>query len=328
MDSLAPLDSCGHNARHGIHGFHTMLRTTIRRALRSAFLLSALVFLAACDEELVGDVVPGGSTAPAGGDFLVTDAAVDGLISFSGVAQSLVLEREDGTLTGELLPGNLSIEFLGLRGRSRWIASAGFEPGKYTAVHLRFKPGSYAARSLLGEPLAVAALSDELVARFYAPQTAVADQLVRVQVDLDRAASLAAGASPGELVFDPRGTAQALGPAVEVALDELTARVSARDVGAGSLSVALFADAERSVPLAPADVIVDDATLLVDRSDAIFDQIPLFMTLLVPGLTMLEVHGSLLADGSLRATSLEIEDQDGGAGVTYPVKIEGLVVGL
>src|SRR5262245_43141554 len=98
-----------------------MLRTTLRRAFRSAFPPLLLALLAACDDELTGDVAPGGSSALASGDFLVADAPVDGLLSFSGVAESLVLEREDGTLSGELLPGSLSIEFLGLRERSRWI---------------------------------------------------------------------------------------------------------------------------------------------------------------------------------------------------------------
>ncbi len=50
--------------------------------------------------------------------------------------------------------------------------------------------------------------------------------------------------------------------------------------------------------------------------------------MLVPGSTLLEVHGSLGRKGEVTATRIEIEDQSGGSGSQDQVRIEGIVFSI
>ncbi len=299
-----------------------------RRALGT--LLGA--FLAACTDGHEGSVAPGAQPLPAGADFLLGDAALDGLSAFEAEVESLRLERQDGTLTGESLAASLRIEFTGLSARSRLIAHADFPSGDYAGARVRFRPLGYVARNLDGAPVEVVAAADEFLAPFAAPQEIAPMERVSVAIDLDLVRSLAGDPATGPLAFTPRGSA-AVERAAALALDEFDALVTARDTGTLALTLVPFADGERRVPIDPFSAGIGPDSRLVDRQGFLFDQAAFFYTLLVPGLSVVHVAASLRAGGDplLLVERLELEDQDGGASpisAVFPVALDGRVVGL
>ena len=289
-------------------------------------LLAALV--AACTED--GDTVaPGAQESPASAGFLLGDATVDGLSAFDVELLGLRLEREDGTLTDELLSTTLRVELTGLAARSRLIADAEFPSGTYAGAFLLLGPEARALRSD-GVPVEVDERSVELAAPFPELQEIEPFTRITIAIDFDLARSLAGDPFAGPIVLLPQGSSAIVPAGATVPLDEFDALVVDRDTGTLALILVPFADGDRRVPLDALPADLEPTAILVDREGFVFDQAAFFYTLLVPGLSIVHVEARAEDDGSLSVVRLELEDQDGGAtpvSTVFPVALEGTVVG-
>jgi hypothetical protein len=270
----------------------------------------------------------GAATTFAFGDLLLTAEAADELFTLRIVLAGLVLERDDGTLTAELLGAPLEIELQGLAGgRHRWLAGAGIPSGSYVAARLRFAPGAAGAQLLDGTRAAVLSATDELRVAF--PSTLVLAQgdYVRLVLELDAEASVALQAD-GTVAFDPVVAGAPAGMGDELALEKLDGFVSQRDVATLALGISGFSGSEGEVALGAIDLLLEPLSLLVDERGTAFSSTPLYFTLLSPDVTFLDVDGALDASGAVRTRRLEIDAQDGVPGSRYRVRLEGTVVAL
>src|SRR5262245_1407166 len=170
------------------------------RCIPSALLIAlALAPIPACGGG--GGDGSGGVTA----DLLIGDAPVDDLLSFSAVVQSVRLQRDDLSFTGDLI-GSLEVEFLGLNGAFAFLAKAGIPAGTYVGVEIGFAPGQYHAKADDGSPVTVVASDDTFFAALPAPLTVATGDYVRFTVDLDLLSSLSGTVSSGSIDFGPDGS--------------------------------------------------------------------------------------------------------------------------
>ena len=271
----------------------------------------------------------GGGTPSGSGDFLITDAPSDELLSFTARITEVRLERDDGSETGSFLGAPVTLEFLSLQGISAWLSSAPVPEGTYSGVVVRFDPGSLAALALDGSPVAVNAISDVLEAAFPAAVDVVAGGYTRFETDLSIDGSLLGDVSSGSLSFSPSGSASSSDGGFEAPIDEIKGVVLSADAAAGELVIDGYADGDLTVPLGAVDVSVAPGTALLGDDNVPFASASAFFDFLVPGQTLLEVHGNLGAGGTVQATKIEVEDQFGGlGGGDTLVRIEGLVTDL
>jgi hypothetical protein len=299
---------------------HTSLTSTL-----AAF--TAAITLIACDS---GDTLTDDESVleSATVRVLIGDAPVDDLVSFSAVIVDVRLVRDGGQRTDNLLAGPLTVEFLGLEDSVRWLSESTVDEGDYVRVEVGFRPGSYAARASDGLIVAVDALSDELSAPILLPETLAPGALQAWIVELDLSSSLSGKVASGRITFDPSGETSVAEPGERIAVEELDARVFDRDTGTLALSVDAFADEELRVPLARVPITVDASTLLVDRLGNEIQPPAYYYTYLYRTVSIVEVDGMLLADGALRAQRIELEEQAGVPGTTYPVKLDGKIAGI
>lgn len=297
----------------------------MHRTLALALLCASLV---ACTQNDLDDVeFPGPAAASARVDLVVHDAPIDELVAFLATVEGLRLGRDDGTSTDPLLAAPLRVEFAGLRERSLWLASFELEEGTYESVRLRFTPGSAAARALDGRDVSVDALDNLLVAPFEQPLTVTGGGYARIELDLDLRASLAGDVQGGSLTFRPEGLAKASDGSVPLVIEDLDALVLARDLASATLTVSAQVADARDATLRSALVRLEPGALLLDALGAPVAQAALFLTLLTPGLSVVELEGFLGPEGELLARCVGLEDQNGLSGTRFPVEIEGRVVG-
>src|SRR5262245_41728919 len=263
----------------------------------------------------------GGSVATA--DILIGDAPVDDLLSFSAIVQSVRLQRDDLTFTGNLV-GSLEIEFLGLNGALAFLAKGRIAPGTYVSAEIGFVPGSYVAKADDGSPVAIVPASNTYVAPLPGPLVVAAGDYVRFTVDLDLLSSLSGAVANGTLDFDPSGSCDSNDGSEDAPIDELRGSVRSSDAVAHTIVV----DASVGDPpahIGQVTVLVTGGTVLLDNDNAPLT-LSAFFAALATG-TILEVHGDLGADGAVTATRIELEDAGGGGGAAV-ARIRGIVAAL
>src|SRR5687767_13710793 len=150
-------------------------------ALRCLLPLSLLLFLSACTGDGDGTV----DSLPASADVVLTDAPHEDLLYLRAELESVVLEREDGSLTSNLLGAPLQVDLLSLSGLFEWVASSGIGSGTYSAVRLGFDPGQFAGADNVGTPVIITPLSSLLRAAFELPFTVDPETYARFEVDFD-----------------------------------------------------------------------------------------------------------------------------------------------
>lgn len=284
--------------------------------------LSGLALLSACGSD--SDPTPAGSA-----DFLVTDAPIDDLAAFQARLLVLQLNRADGSSTPNLLASPVQLEFLGLQGISAWLASSPVAAGTYTGLTATFDPNSTSAVALDGTPVAVQSVSTTLQTVFPVPVEVQDAGYVRFETDLDVASSLLGEVSSGSIQFSASGSSSSSDGSFEAPIDEIQGVVTSVDAGASTLRLNAFADGDLAIPLGDVEVLVNGSTALVGDNDVPFADAPSFFAFLVPGQSLLEVHGNLGSNGSVVASRIEVEDQIGGlGGGDTLVRIEGLVQNL
>ena len=210
------------------------------------------------------------------------------------------------------------MEVLGLEDRVDSLAGLAIETGSFTGIEAELAPDGFSAVGLDGARVAVDPLATSVTGTFDVPPLEItADEYVRFVLDLEGA--LNGDVSSGEVVYDPILILEASDGETELCFRPLDATVSLRDVGTLALTVEGFADADPSDSIGFLDVIVDAArTVLVTRQRGVVSFANQDYTLLIAGLTTLEVRGTPGLGGTITATRLEIESQDGRPGSTTP----------
>lgn len=295
-----------------------------RSALRP---LSALALVCASLLGACGGGGGGSAAAPARTDILLTDAPADELLAFGATITGLRLEDSLGGTTANLLAGSVPIEFIGLQQNLAWLASRELPQGTYTAVRLSFAPGSYSARRNDGSEVAVNAVTDDLVASFASPVVVGSSGYRRVVVDLDLLSSLQGSVASPPLSFDPRGSSTDDHGTDPSGIDEVKGVLHSADAASSTFVLDAFVHDDETIPLGPVQVSVFETTLLVRDDGSIFPSASAFFAALVPGSTILEVHGDL-ANGVIQATRVEFDDNGAGGGSQNLVKMRGLILGI
>jgi hypothetical protein len=260
------------------------------------------------------------------GDFLIMDAPLQSLLAFSGTVSELRLEIQGGGSTVNLIPADVSVEFLGLRDNRRWLSSLEVVPlGTYTGVRLVFTNGSFEARTLDGSDIGINAGSDVLLVNFDAPVVVDGSGYYRFEIDLDLGASLSGDVGSPPLDFTPSGSVVSNDGDDDVEIDEIKGVVSSIDRSTNSFVLDAFVDDDYEDALGELSIVVPSGTLVYGESGTEYASRSAFFDALVAGSTALEVHGDLGANRILRADKIEIEDQFSGSSVTGRVEIEGIV---
>jgi len=265
----------------------------------------------------------GGATA----DVLIGDAPSDDLLSFSAVVQSVRLQREDLSFTGDLV-SSLEVEFLGLNGALVFLAHGRIPAGTYVALEVGFAPGGYLAqRGDDGSAVTIVASENVYLAPLPAPLAVATGDYVRLTADLDLLSSLSGDASSGSLDFSPSGNGSSDDGSEDAPIDELKGRVLSKDLATRLIRVDGFVGPQSSVHLGTIEVHVGNGAVLLDNDNQSLS-VEAFFAALIAGTSFLEVHGNLALGGTVEATRLEIEDDLGGGGGSNPVRIEGFVTDL
>jgi hypothetical protein len=267
-----------------------------------------------------------GGSGAASADFFVKDGPADDLLAFQAEVASIRLRRTDLTLTPNLLAGATTFDFLELEDSLGWVVTGPLEKGDYDAAVVDFTSGSYVALAKDGSAVTVNALSDQLVASFPATLS-VGGGYRRVEIDLDLDDSLDGDVQGGMIDFDPAGSSSSSNGSTDATIDEIKGTVVSVDAGAGRLVVDAFVDDDLNVALGEITVALEAGALLLMEDGTAFASESAFFMALVPGSTLLEVHGDVGASGLVRASRIEIEDALGGGGLVV-VEIEGTVVDL
>lgn len=267
----------------------------------------------------------GGNPAAGATDFLITDAPVDGLLSFSVTVGELRLVDAGGTATANVLLGETSIDLIGAGLSPRWITRGDLPEGTFAAVRMSFVPGSASAVSRGGAPVAIHMLAAIFDAPLATPVTIHSSNYSQITVDVDLASSLSGDVAAPPLDFDPQGVAARASSGSSVAIDEVKGVVQSANVANESLVIAGFADGDQTVALGNITVEIEPSTMLLDHFGAEFASHAAFFASLAPATTLLEVHGNLVA-GHVHAMRIDVEDA--GSGDAYVVKIDGRISNL
>lgn len=298
------------------------MRPTHSLVVRSAGLAAfVLLSLAGCG----GGSGGGSNSSSAKVDVLVQDAPSEELLSFTATVQEVRLVS-GGNSTSNLLDGNVTVEFLGLQTSQAWLSRSKVSPGSYDSVELVFDAASVVALDKTGAPVAVTVTSNVLAADFGSTFVVDSSDYGVVVADLDLTSSLSGSVAAPPLLFAPQGSATGDDGSVSSPIDELKGIVKSSDEGNQTFVVDAFADDDLAVPLGEVRVDVQPTTVLLNDDGAVLSN-DAFFGALNDGATVLEVHGVLI-DGVVQATRIDIEDQQGGFGNGYQVKIEGLVTAI
>lgn len=295
---------------------------------RALAAILALLVVSSCSNGVVDGQGSAGFVPSSSGTgrFLMHDATAPALLSFSVEVAGVAVVYDDDTVSENFLPAPLRVELLSLGEYSKWMAQTEFDTGTVQAIEISFTPFSYLARALDGTEVSVFAMADSYVSPLSADTVVENGDVVTFVSDLDLQGSLMGFVSDGMLVFDPEGISRAAAADELLPIDRFIGLVQSRDVGTLDLVVEGFADDQRTASLGPISIFANQFTLFVDRDlNTLFFPPASFYTILFPALTLVEVHGVLEASGDFIASRLEIEDQDGGAGATFPFKLRGVV---
>ena len=266
-----------------------------------------------------------GAAARVTADFVLRDAAVNELRSFSAIVSALELVDDEGVSSGNLIAGPIEVELLRLRELNQWLSRVPLPFENFAGLRLAFLPGSYSAATTGGARVQVDSLGDELVVPVVAPIAMQDATYMRFVVDVDLANSLTGDASEGRITFDPVGSTNVSDGALGLPLLPFYGRASKRDAARGRLGIDAFAGALGGVSVGAASMHVDDSTLLVLATDVAIASPAYFFTFMTPGATLVDVHASLGREGQILPYRLEIEDQNGIAGGVFPVRITGRI---
>lgn len=291
----------------------------------SRLFASLAVLAAACG----GGGGGGGGASTVATDLLITDATVDGLLSFTVKVQSLQLvDSSTGALTADVLDEDLAIELIGAGLAPRWVSRAQLPVGAYSGVQATLDASATVARNLAGLPVAVTQAATVLTASFATPLTVTASaagSFPQIVLDIDLGASLTGDVASPPIVFAPAGvlSTRATG-ALPVGIDEVEGVVRAVN-GATDFVIDAFADDDRRAALGQVKVTPSPTALLVDPSGQAYASSAAFFAALTPNVASVEVHGSLVAGGVL-ASRIEVEDLGGGGAAV--VKLEGIALAV
>lgn len=294
-------------------------RTMITLRSLPALALCLLPFVASC-----GGGGGSGSAPASSADILLTDAPADELLSFNVLVDEVRLYDGFGERTDDLLAGSVRVDLLGTATQLAWLVSGSVPAGTWHGVELTYS--AVDARRLDGTQAPVTVVSNRLAAAFATPLAFNISGYKRCVVDFDLVSSLT-GDSVAGYTLDPRGIA--LGddsPEVEIEVDEIEGRVTGVDTLNNLVSMDAWADDDRSVSLGNIKVAVDPTALLQDDAGNAYASLTAFYAVLVPGATVLEVHGGM-AGGQLNATRIQVED-GGPSGGDMVVRLRGVVVGV
>ena len=290
--------------------------------IRNLILCSALpLFALGCSGG--GDDNGGGSSTTVSTDLLITDATVDGLLSFTVKVQSLrLVNSATGALTPNVLEEDLAIELIGAGLAPRWVSRARLPVGTYSGVQATLEDtATPVALNLSGAPVAVTQVASTFTTNFAAPLTVVAGNFPQIVLDIDLSASLTGDVATPPIVFNPTGivTTQA-NATLPIGIDEVEGVVRSVN-GTTDFVVDAFADDDRTVALGQITITPSPTALLLDDSGIAYANVGAFFAALTPNVANVEVHGSLV-NGGILATRIEVEDA--GGGVAYTVKLEGI----
>jgi len=290
----------------------------MKKLLRSLLVPVLALLFPAC-----GGGGGGGGGGGATADILIGDSPVDDLLSFSATVQSVRLQRDDLSFTGDLV-SSLEVEFLGLNGALAFLAHGRIPAGTYVALEIGFLPGSYLAqRGDDSSIVVINATSNTYLAPLPAPLVVAEGGYVRFTADLNLLNSLSGDAGSGVLTFSPDGSSSSDDGSEDAPIDELKGPVLSRDLATRQLIVDGFVGKNSSIHLGSIDVHVGDSAVLLDNDNMILT-VEQFFAAAAPG-TFLEVHGNLTQGGTVEANRIEIEDGLGGGGGNSIVRIEGIV---
>ena len=292
------------------------------KRIRNLLLCSTLpLFAAACGG---GGDDDGGSSGPTGSaDLLITDATVDGLLSFTVKVQSLrLVDATSGALTVNVLEEDLAIELIGAGLAPRWVSRARLPVGTYSGVQATLEDAAPVALNLSGAPVAVTQVTPTFTTSFATPLSVTAGNFPQIVLDIDLGASLTGDVATPPITFNPTGilTTQAGGGATPIGIDEVEGTVRSVN-GTTDFVVDAFADDDRLVSLGQVTITPTPTALLVDPNGVAYASPAAFFAALAPNTTGVEIHGSLV-NGGISATRIEVEDV--GGDVAYVVKLEGI----
>lgn len=292
------------------------------KRIRNLLLCSTLpLFAAACGG---GGDDDGGSSGPTGSaDLLITDATVDGLLSFTVKVQSLrLVNSSTGALTPNVLAEDLAIELIGAGLAPRWVSRARLPVGTYSGVQATLEDtATPIALSLSGSTVAVTQTATTFTTNFPSPLSVVAGKFPQIVLDIDLGASLTGSVATPPIVFNPTGIVTTQDNAtLPVGIDEVEGVVRSVN-GTTDFVVDAFADDDRTVALGLITITPSPTALLLDDSGIAYADVGAFFAALTPNTTGVEIHGSLV-NGGISATRIEVEDV--GGDVAYVVKLEGI----
>ena len=283
-----------------------------------AVLVGATLFLTA------GCGGGGGSSSRASGasvSLLVGDAPTDALSSFEITLDSVVLTRDDGSSTSNLLATPRTIDLLALRVSSDLLQVVALQPGTWTGVLLSFDPTSIVARDKAGAPVAVHASAGDASGTFSLPVAFERDDRVRLHFEFELDDSLFDDGFGG-FDFTPKLLATRRTGADDL-LDEVHGRLISTNPAAGTLTVDLVAR-DDTASRGTLVIAVEPATLLVDDDGNLFSSEAALFAFARAG-DRVEARGGLGGDGLLHATFLQIERDDHGLAVA---KVRGTITAL
>ena len=249
----------------------------------------------------------------------------DGLLAFEARVSSVRFERLDGSTTDDLLAGDQSLEWLGLDDRYALASSAPVDADDYAAVLVGFAPGALEAKACDGAPVDVTG-GDVWRVELEPPRTLGGALGGRVALELDLLDSIEGEPSLGLIDFTPEGASLPPNGDDDLELDELFGLVLDVDQPGKRFTMEAYLGADGLVPIGDVVVELTAGALLLGLDGEPAPAAASFLNTLVPGQSVVEVHGTLAASGStVLADRVELEDQLGPAGL---VRIEGIVLAV
>lgn len=298
--------------RIAMHPLRTLLPACGRATLGSA--AASLLFLAAgCGGG--GGTSTGSTQPPASASTLdvVLASGAGTTANVSAVVDGVVLERADGTMTGNLLDASRSVTLVHPLAVPDALALANVPPGTYAAVHVAFRQGSGVLRGADGQSHAFAVPG-----------------VLRAGLD-DGPATVGAGRSAWQFhhrVPAPVSASQGVPWSLDMgcssgqslAWDSVTVQVAAVDATNATVDV-VWNGTNNGFPV---QLVFDDNSILQSRSGALVD-LTTFLGQLTPG-GYVEVDGVLGADYHLLVRRAKPEDGPGsGSGSGGENKILGTI---
>ena len=294
------------------------LRAALRLALPS-------LLLCACGSGGGGDAlapVTGSGSTPV--QLLLGVGPADGLLAFESRVTGLRFERVDGTETADLLAGDQSLEWLGLGDRFALISSVPIAQGTFAAVIVDFDAAGLEAKACDGAPVGVTGGGTWRV-DLDPPRALGGPSGGRLALELDLVDSIDGDASLGLVDFDPIGAVLDADGDDDLTVDDLYGIVQSVDQAGKAFVIEAYLGADALVPIGQVKVSLTADALLLGLDDQPAPSAASFLNKLIPGQSVVEVHGMVGPGSSVIADLVELEDQIGPDGL---VRIEGIVLAV